>query len=217
MLPSTTDVLICGAGSAGLCAAGWLARYGLECTVLESSDGPLKLGKADGVQCRTVEIFESLGLSDQLLRESYHVNEVTFWNAGEKGIVRTSRTADTPTGLSHMPHVILNQARINSLMIEYMKKWNNQHDINYGWAVTNVHVDKVSEDDLEAYPVTVSAQKDGVEHKIKAKYALVRLLPFFFKICTFADIARVVMGPIAQSASALAIQWSEIQRILSGV
>ncbi|KAJ9399506.1 hypothetical protein DTO282F9_3618 [Paecilomyces variotii] len=172
MLPSTTDVLICGAGSAGLFAAGWLARYGLECTVLESSDGPLKLGKADGVQCRTVEIFESLGLSDQLLRESYHVNEVTFWNAGEKGIVRTSRTADTPIGLSHMPHVILNQARINSLMIEYMKKWNNQQDITYGWAVTNVHVDKVSEDDLESYPVTVTAQKDGVEHKIKAKYAL---------------------------------------------
>lgn len=203
MLPSTTDVLICGSGSAGLCAAGWLARYGLRCTVLESSSGPLQLGKADGVQCRTVEIFESFGLSDQLLRESYHVNEVNFWNAADGGIVRTRRIADTPPGLSHMPHVILNQAKINAMMIEYMKKWNNQ-EINYSWAVTDVQVDKAAEDDLEAYPVTVTAQKDGVEHKIKAKYVLVSPLLVLKKV-TVADIDRVVMVPIAQYANLLAI------------
>lgn len=54
------DVLICGSGSAGLCAATWLARHGIRCKVLERRDSPLALGQADGVQCRTVEIFESL-------------------------------------------------------------------------------------------------------------------------------------------------------------
>lgn len=29
------------------------------------------MGQADGVQCRTVEIFEAFNLSEELLREAY--------------------------------------------------------------------------------------------------------------------------------------------------
>lgn len=64
-----TDVLICGSGSAGLMAALWLSKYHVPFRVLEKRDGPLVRGQADGVQCRTVEIFERFELSDQLLRE----------------------------------------------------------------------------------------------------------------------------------------------------
>ncbi|KAJ6085778.1 hypothetical protein N7499_005407 [Penicillium canescens] len=99
------DVLICGSGSAGLCAATWLARYGVRCKVLERRDGPMKMGQADGVQCRTVEIFESFGVSEELLREAYHVLEVNFWADNGAGVIkRTGRTADTQPGLSHQPH-----------------------------------------------------------------------------------------------------------------
>lgn len=55
------DVLICGSGSAGLCAAVWLARHGVDYRVLERRPGALEVGQADGVQCRTVEVFDSLG------------------------------------------------------------------------------------------------------------------------------------------------------------
>ena len=51
-----TDVLISGSGSAGLCAALWLARLKVPYIVLDKRDGPLKIGQADGVQCRTVEV-----------------------------------------------------------------------------------------------------------------------------------------------------------------
>ena len=51
-----TDVVISGSGSAGLCAALWLARLKVPYIVLEKRDGPLKIGQADGVQCRTVEV-----------------------------------------------------------------------------------------------------------------------------------------------------------------
>src|ERR1700712_1799141 len=107
------DVVICGSGSAGVCAGAWLARHGIRCKILDKRSGPMELGQADGVQCRTVEVFDSFGMADELLNAAYHVLEVAFWASdGEAGIKRTSRTADTQPGLSNFPHLILNQARV---------------------------------------------------------------------------------------------------------
>lgn len=173
-MPEKTDVVICGSGSAGLCAATWLARYGLKCKILERRDGPMKMGQADGVQCRTVEIFESFGIGEELLREAYHVVEVTFWADQESpgSIRRTGRTADTQPGLSHQPHVILNQARINGLLIECMAKFNGQV-VDYGVNVKDVRVDPAKAGDPDAYPVTVVAEQHEKEVVLEAKYALV--------------------------------------------
>lgn len=169
------DVLICGSGSAGLCAATWLARHGISCKILERRDGPLVLGQADGVQCRTVEIFESFGIGEELLREAYHVLEVAFWAEDAPGagaIKRTGRTADTQPGLSHQPHLILNQARINGLLIEAMRRFNNQ-EIDYGYDVKHLEVDSQLAKDPSAYPVKVITKKDGKLVEFEAKYALV--------------------------------------------
>ncbi|KAK5061600.1 hypothetical protein LTR84_008144 [Exophiala bonariae] len=167
------DVLICGSGSAGLCAAAWLAICGIKSfKILEKRDGPMEMGQADGVQCRTVEVFESFGISEELLREAYHVLEVAFWSAdGKGGIHRTSRTADTQPGLSHQPHVILNQARINSLLLDLMHR-NGGKPVEYGYTVKSVDVDASLVDQPSAHAVTVIAEKNGKEETFKAKYVL---------------------------------------------
>ncbi|GAB1218030.1 hypothetical protein ATERTT37_007276 [Aspergillus terreus] len=171
-MAAKVDVLICGSGSAGLCAATWLARYGIRCKVLERRDGPMTMGQADGVQCRTVEIFESFGIGEELLREAYHVLEVVFWAQDGNGVIqRTGRTADTQPGLSHQPHVILNQARINMLMIEAMRRFNNQ-EIDYGYDIKSVEVDSELAKDPAAYPVKVTAERDGKLEHFEAKYAM---------------------------------------------
>lgn len=183
-----TDVLICGSGSAGLMAALWLAQYRISFRVLETRDGPLATGQADGVQCRTVEIFESFGLADKLLRESYHVLELAFYSPDQQialngsggdeqggGIRRSHYAPDTEPGLSHMPHVILNQARINEMITDEMLRRGGP-DIDYGYEVRDVKVDADAARDSEAYPVTVTALKDGVKEVFRAKYALVSRL-----------------------------------------
>lgn len=177
------DVLICGSGSAGLCAATWLARCGISCKVLERRDGPMTMGQADGVQCRTVEIFESFGIGEELLREAYHVLEVVFWADDGSGVIkRTGRTADTQPGLSHQPHVILNQARMNMLMIEAMRRFNNQ-EIDYGYDIKHLEVDSNQAKDPSAYPVKVISKRGGQLVEFEAKYALVCLDfgPFIFR------------------------------------
>jgi phenol 2-monooxygenase (NADPH) len=186
MMVQYVDVLICGSGSAGICAATWLARQGISCKILEKNNGPMQMGQADGVQCRTVEVFESFGLSEELLRTAYHVLEVAFWSADATGkLVRTRRTADTQPGLSHQPHVILNQAHINGFLLGDMKR--NGLVVDYGHVVKSVQVESkelvhtngtshlpsgTTKDDI-VYPVTVTTEKDGVEEIFKAKYALV--------------------------------------------
>lgn len=171
-----TDVLICGSGSAGLSAAIWLARFGIDFKVLERRDGPLKIGQADGVQCRTVEIFESLGISEPLLREAYHVMELTFWSPGEQGgIQRNSVNPDTEPGLSHQPHVILNQARINEIMINEIKRLRGHEGdwIDYGCEAQDVKVRDNASGGEHPYPCEVQASRNGSPCVYQAKYVLV--------------------------------------------
>lgn len=168
------DVLICGSGSAGLCAAVWLARCGINFKILERRERPLKQGQADGVQVRTVEILEHLGLSEDVLKEAYHVLELAFWSPdGNGGIRRSHLEPDTEPGLSHLPHVILNQARINEILIEDIVKSSGQSHIQYGSDIREVVVDSEAAANPDARCVTVKAIENGVERTYRAKYALV--------------------------------------------
>lgn len=97
-LPDTADVVIVGCGPAGLVLAARLAQFPQLRTVLvDRRDGPLEVGQADGVACRTVEMFEAFGLADQLIHEGYQVNEMTFWRPDPddpSSIVRTGHRPD---------------------------------------------------------------------------------------------------------------------------
>ncbi len=59
-----TDVLIVGAGPAGLVLACELARRGVAFRLIEQRAEPLKASRGKGVQPRTQEIFEDLGVLD---------------------------------------------------------------------------------------------------------------------------------------------------------
>jgi phenol 2-monooxygenase len=168
------DVLICGSGSAGLCTATWLARTGISCKILERRSEPMQLGQADGVQCRTVEVFESFGIAEELLRAAYHVLEVVFWSSNASGnLVRTNRTADSMPGLSHQPHLILNQASLNHLLLDAIRSFHGQ-EVSYGYTVEDVRFSSTESAQMDDYPVEVVTMKDGIEEVFKAKYVLVR-------------------------------------------
>lgn len=117
------DVLIVGCGPTGLTLATQLCAFPeLTVRITERKSGPLEVGQADGIACRSVEMFESFGFAEKVLKEAYWVNEVAFWRPEPNGpgLHRAELIPDVEDDLSEMPHVILNQARVHDFYLEKM-------------------------------------------------------------------------------------------------
>jgi 2-polyprenyl-6-methoxyphenol hydroxylase-like FAD-dependent oxidoreductase len=65
--PFNTDVLICGAGAAGLTLAVELARRGVNFRLIEKLADPFRGSRGKGIQPRTLEVFEDLGIVDRIV------------------------------------------------------------------------------------------------------------------------------------------------------
>ena len=172
-LPEVIDVLIVGSGPAGTLLAAQLSSFaGITTRLIERRDGPLELGQADGVACRTVEMFDAFGLSEKLVREAYWVNETVFWRpSADDGarIVRTGRVQDTEDGLSEFPHVIVNQARLQQLLLDYMRRSPSRLDADYGLEFVTLQVEPEGE-----HPVAVTLRRpsNGAVLTVRAKYVV---------------------------------------------
>jgi len=64
---SSTGVLICGAGAAGLTLAIELARRGVPFRLIEKMNEPFNGSRGKGIQPRTQEIFEDLGIINRVV------------------------------------------------------------------------------------------------------------------------------------------------------
>jgi phenol 2-monooxygenase (NADPH) len=172
-LPETVDVLIVGSGPAGTLLAAQLSSFaGIRTRLVERRDGPLQVGQADGVACRTVEMFEAFGLGQKLVREAYWVNETAFWRPSpddRSRIVRTGRVQDTEDGLSEMPHVIVNQARMQQYLLDYMRLSPTRLEADHGLELITLKVESSGE-----YPVVVTLHDvaSGADKTVRAKYVV---------------------------------------------
>jgi phenol 2-monooxygenase/3-hydroxybenzoate 4-monooxygenase len=176
-VPAEVDVLIVGCGPAGLTLAAQLAAFpDIRTCIVEQKDGPLTLGQADGIACRTMEMFEAFDFSERVLQEACWINEVTFWKPDDRQpekIVRHGRVQDTEDGLSEFPHVVLNQARIHDFYLERMRNSPSRLEPHYSRRLLDVSVDKADVD----LPVTVRLARTDPEHEgqretVRARYVV---------------------------------------------
>lgn len=174
-LPETVDVLIAGAGPAGLCLAAQLARVPQIRTLLvEPKTGPMEKGQADGISVRSMEMFQAFGFAEKVMRESVWINETTFWApAAGTPLARVARVQDVPDGISEMPHVLINQARVHDMYLDLMRRSPTRLEPDYGLRVVDLHVDP----DATDHPVTVRLEhttpgREGQSATVRARYVV---------------------------------------------
>ena len=174
--PAEVDVLIVGCGPAGLVLAAQLAAFpGIETRIVEQKPGPIELGQADGVACRSVEMFDAFGFSDRLLKEACWINETVFWRPDEADstqIVRSGRIQDVEDGLSEFPHVVLNQARVHNFLLESMWKSPSRLVPDYGLEVTGLEIDHAQERPVNVTLRTADALSPAEEFTVRARYVV---------------------------------------------
>lgn len=161
-LPDKVDVLIAGTGPAGLCLAAQLAQFPeIETMIVERSPMNIEKGKADGINTRTMEMFQAFGFADKVKREAYWVNQTNFWMPDPQNptqIKRVGRVQDVPDDSSEMPHILINQARLHQLFLDVMKNAPSRLQPDYGYAIQDLVIDP----DADDYPVTVTLEDTGV-------------------------------------------------------
>jgi phenol 2-monooxygenase (NADPH) len=165
------DVLIVGTGPAGLVLAAQLAQFeGITTRIVERRAGPLELGQADGVACRTLEMLEAFGLSERLMTEAYWVNELSFWrpDPGDSSrIVRSGRAQDTDAELSEFPHVIVNQARVLEYLLGVMRSSAHRLAPDYGVSCEGLDVAMDG-----THPVRVRLARGEERFTVDARYVV---------------------------------------------
>lgn len=155
-LPDKVDVLIAGTGPAGLCLAAQLSQFPeIETMIVERMPRNIIKGKADGINTRTMEMFQAFGFADKVKRETYWVNQTAFWMpdpANPGHIKRVGRVQDVADDSSEMPHILINQARLHELFLEVMKNSASRLEPDYGWELVGLTIDPATDD----HPVTVT-------------------------------------------------------------
>ena len=159
-MPTTTQtqVLIAGAGPIGLTAAIELARRGIDCRVVDPLLEPPQYAKAVGVQPRTLEVFESMGVLPRILDAAVQMRgQMVHVNGERVAQVDFAVPSDVPFGFVAIPQyateqILRDEADLRGVGIER------------GWRVTG------GEQDADG--VLASLVGDAGEQMVRASYLI---------------------------------------------
>lgn len=169
-----TDVLVIGAGPAGLTTSALLATYGVDAVTITRYSGTANSPRAHITNQRTMEVFRDLGIEDRVceLATPNHMMSNNVWAtsfAGQElarlqtwgtGVERKADyEAASPTSMCNAPQHLLEPAILSAAQ-------ERNADIRF-----NTELVTISQDDAGVSAV-IRDRATGEMHTVKAKYAV---------------------------------------------
>lgn len=121
MSTHVTNIVIVGAGPVGLMCAYLGQLCGMRTVIIDKSDEPLKAGRADALNARTLQLLELVDLFTELYPLGKICNTSSVWANG-KFISRQSSWWDELEGCLHKHFLMLGQAYLENLLDEKLGK-----------------------------------------------------------------------------------------------
>jgi 2-polyprenyl-6-methoxyphenol hydroxylase-like FAD-dependent oxidoreductase len=81
---ASTQVLIVGAGPTGLVLALWLTKLGVTIRIIDKNHEAAAFSRALGVQARTLEYYDQIGLAKDVVERGVRIQGVNLWVRGKK-------------------------------------------------------------------------------------------------------------------------------------
>jgi 2-polyprenyl-6-methoxyphenol hydroxylase-like FAD-dependent oxidoreductase len=156
-------VVIAGAGPTGLLLACELRRRGVDCLVVERDPGLFRGARGKGLQPRSLEILEDVGILDQVLALGGQYPSLRIHLPGEVMDRRMDELHD-PTPDMPFPNVwMLPQWRTGELLAKRLEQLGGR--IEFGTEVTDFepHVDRV---------VVTLTDRDGASRQLTTQYLI---------------------------------------------
>ena len=154
-----TDVLIVGAGPTGLALACQLIRYGVDFIIIDKRESTTPHSKAIGVQPRTLELYEQIGLTAPLIELGTPADKAKMFAGGRmRGEVKFGQLGK---GMSPYPYILfVEQGKHESLLYEFIRS----HEREVVW---NTELEKFKQDEnsVVANLKKLSGETETVEAK----------------------------------------------------
>ncbi|MFC8270678.1 FAD-dependent monooxygenase [Streptomyces cinereoruber] len=113
---TTTDVLVVGAGPVGLSAAAELRRHGVHCRIVDRLPARLPYAKAVGIQPRTLELWDRMGLVRAVLEAAVPIRgQLVYADGEERARIPLELPPEVPYGFAALP-----QYETERLLEEYL-------------------------------------------------------------------------------------------------
>ncbi|MEU5170722.1 FAD-dependent monooxygenase [Streptomyces mutomycini] len=154
------DVLIAGAGPVGLTAAAELCRRGVSCRVVDRLPGRLPYARAVGVQPRTLEIWDRMGMIREALEAAVPMRgQLLYVNGEERARIDLELPPEVPYGFAALP-----QYETERLLEELLRRRGG-------------HVERSTElisfeQDLGEVRAVLSTSPGGSREEVTARYLL---------------------------------------------
>lgn len=155
-----TEVAIIGAGPTGLSLATQLVRHGIDFAIVEKNEHVTPFSKAIGVQARTLEIYEQLGLAEKAVEQGAIAGKVRLLAGGE--MRAELDLSNIGQGLSAYPYfLLLEQSKNERLLYDYLQQRGKE-------VLWNTEFKSLSQTDEGTWAQIVTA--DGPSQTIEARY-----------------------------------------------